>query len=253
VLEALRFADALDPETIWFENVPGIVRSEAANSLRKGLSVLGYNFDEPLRLSATDLGVPQKRIRSIFVASKSTEILGRVDSLRSNLTGENPPTVRMAFSGLEPIGPGEGCMTDPLHRGRNHAARTMERLRAIPKDGGSRSALPTELQLACHRKLPANSFPDVYGRMSWDSPAPTLTTGCTDVTRGRFAHPEEDRAITLREAARLQTFPDTYRFNGSRTEIARLIGNAVPYEMARQIFSHLFAGASNAENATPKI
>lgn len=245
VLEALRFAVALDPETIWFENVPGIVRSQTKRLLRTGLKELGYEYGEPLRMSAIDLGVPQRRIRSIFVASKSEAVLGRVETLRSGCTeGRPPPTVRMAFQGLERVGPGECSATDSLHKARKHAEITIQRLRAIPKDGGSRAALPDKLQLACHRNLSAKSFPDVYGRMAWDSPAPTLTTGCTDVTRGRFAHPEENRAITLREAARLQTFPDSYRFEGYSTEIARLIGNAVPYEMARRIFKWLFSEQS---------
>lgn len=242
VLEAVRFAEALKPETIWVENVPGIVRSGAKQALRQGLANLGYGFGEPLRLSATQLGVPQRRVRSIFVASKSNLILARLEKLRSDFTGDTPPTVREAFKDLPTIGPSEKSADDDLHRSRQHTPITIERLRAIPKDGGSRSALPDNLQLACHRELEANSFPDVYGRMSWNAPAPTLTTGCTDVTRGRFAHPELDRAITLREAARLQTFPDDYRFCGSATEIARLIGNAVPYEMARRIFDWLLAG-----------
>lgn len=242
VLEALRFARALDPESIWVENVPGIARSEVKQQLRVELSKLGYRFSDPIRISATDLGVPQRRIRSIFVASKSDSVLERFEWFRTSSSASPSPTARMAFHGLKALDPGEQSHNDPLHRARRHAAITLQRLRAIPKDGGSRSALPDELQLACHRNLSARSFPDVYGRMAWDLPAPTLTTGCTDVTKGRFAHPEQDRAITLREAARLQTFPDSYEFEGTPTQIARLIGNAVPYEMARQIFCRLFSG-----------
>lgn len=240
VLEALRFAKTLQPDTIWVENVPGIVRSEAKQQLRTGLTKLGYRFSEPIRVSATDLGVPQRRVRSIFVASKCDLVLARFEKLRTDFIGSPSPTVKMAFYGLKPLSAGEQCPKDQLHRARRHAPITIQRLHAIPKDGGSRSALPDELQLACHRKLGDKSFPDVYGRMAWNTPAPTLTTGCTDVTRGRFAHPEQDRAITLREAARLQTFPDSYKFEGTPTQIARLIGNAVPYEMARRIFHWIF-------------
>lgn len=240
ILETLRFAKALDPETIWVENVPGIVRSEAKQRLRAGLAELGYRFSDPLRLSATDLGVPQRRVRSIFVASKCDVVLERFEKLRTDFVATKATTVKVAFRGLKALGPGEQCPKDPLHKARRHSPVTLQRLRAIPRNGGSRSALPPELQLKCHRNLGSKSFPDVYGRMSWKFPAPTLTTGCTDVTRGRFAHPEQDRAITLREAARLQTFPDTYKFSGSQTQIARLIGNAVPYEMARRIFHWLF-------------
>jgi DNA (cytosine-5)-methyltransferase 1 len=105
----------------------------------------------------------------------------------------------------------------------------LKRLALIPKNGGSRKSLPPELELVCHRGM--SGFPDVYGRMKWETVAPTLTTGCTDITRGRFAHPRDDRAITLREAARLQTFPDEYIFVGNRSQIAMQIGNAVPPAM----------------------
>lgn len=245
VLQALRFAKALAPETIWVENVPGIVRSEAKQQLRAGLSKLGYRFSDPVRVSATNLGVPQRRYRSIFVASKSDLVLEKFEWFRTSPSRQSPPTVRKAFDGLKPLEAGEQCPNDPLHRARRHSPITIQRLRAIPKDGGSRAALPESLQLACHRNLQESSFPDVYGRMAWDMPSPTLTTGCTDVTRGRFAHPEQDRAITLREAARLQTFPDSYQFEGTQSQISRLIGNAVPYEMARQIFFRLFSSGAS--------
>lgn len=239
VLETLRFAENLNPRTIWVENVPGLATSDKKESLREGLRLLGYHFGEPLRVDATNFGVPQRRVRSIFVASKCMAVLERVEKLRSQFNPREPLTVRDAFKGLpQPLG--QQLSGDPLHVVRKHAEMTIKRLRAIPVNGGSRSSLPEELQLACHKVLNEKSFPDVYGRMSWDAPAPTLTTGCTDVTRGRFAHPVEDRAITLREAARLQTFPDDYKFEGTHTEKARLIGNAVPFQMARRMFRWLF-------------
>jgi DNA (cytosine-5)-methyltransferase 1 len=105
----------------------------------------------------------------------------------------------------------------------------LDRLALIPKNGGRRFSLPSRLELACHRGH--SGHPDVYGRMAWDDVAPTLTTGCTDVTKGRFAHPEEDRAITLREAALLQTFPTSYEFSGNASQIATQIGNAVPVRL----------------------
>ena len=114
-------------------------------------------------------------------------------------------TVRQAIFGLPRLSSGEADPEDPHHAARRHSALALRRLAAIPKNGGSRSALSESLALACHKQ--PNCYPDVYGRMSWDDVAPTLTTGCTDVTRGRFAHPEADRAITPREAALIQTFP----------------------------------------------
>ena len=104
----------------------------------------------------------------------------------------------------------------------------------IPANGGSRAALGVRNQLACHKR--SNGFKDVYGRMAWDKPAPTITCGCINPSKGRFLHPEADRAITLREAALLQTFPKSYRFplDEGRYPVAELIGNALPPEFIRR-------------------
>jgi DNA (cytosine-5)-methyltransferase 1 len=135
-------------------------------------------------------------------------------------------SVKMAISDLPQLASGQADAEDTLHFAREHQAIALERLGHIPKNGGSRDALPERLWLACHRDR--RGHPDVYGRMRWEDVAPTLTTGCTDLTRGRFAHPRDNRAISLREAARLQTFPDSYRFAGSAKHIAVQIGNSVP-------------------------
>ena len=142
-------------------------------------------------------------------------------------------TVRNAIGDLKSLRSGEADPDDALHFARNHRLVTLERLKYIPRDGGSRDSLPYELQLECHKRH--KGHPDVYGRMAWDAVAPTLTTGCTDLTRGRFGHPRDDRAVTLREAARLQTFPDNYRFIGNSKEIASQIGNAVPVEFIKHL------------------
>ena len=142
-------------------------------------------------------------------------------------------TVRTAIGDLNPLESGEIDPTHDLHFARDHRPVALERLAHIPRDGGSRDSLPDELQLECHKGH--DGHPDVYGRMSWDRVAPTLTTGCTDLTRGRFGHPRDDRAITLREAARLQTFSDEYRFFGNSKEIATQIGNAVPVRLVREL------------------
>jgi DNA (cytosine-5)-methyltransferase 1 len=107
-------------------------------------------------------------------------------------------------------------------------------IKAIPKDGGSRTDLGEEWQLECHKK--SDGFKDVYGRMAWDSLSPTITGGCVNPSKGRFLHPTENRAITLREAALLQTFPKNYRFPLSRGKFpaALLIGNALPPEFIRR-------------------
>ena len=142
-------------------------------------------------------------------------------------------TVAHALKGLKKLSSGQYDKNDSLHCSRNHSDIVVQRLAYIPKNGGSRSSLPPQLVLNCHKEQ--RGYPDVYGRMSWNDIAPTLTTGCTDLTRGRFAHPEDDRAITLREAARLQTFPDNYLFDGNASQIATQIGNAVPMKLIETI------------------
>ena len=137
----------------------------------------------------------------------------------------------MPFNGLPRLD-----TVDPLHSyKKKHTDIVMERIRAIPKDGGSRSSLPKRLQLACHAKT--TGYKDVYGRMAWGLVAPTITGGCTNPSKGRFLHPEEDRAITLREAARLQTLPDSVLLKNITSQEAKatMIGNAFPPEFIRRL------------------
>jgi DNA (cytosine-5)-methyltransferase 1 len=234
IFESIKFIKSLRPDCVFFENVPGLANvndNELIPKLAKELKSIGYNLSPPRKIDAQHLGVPQRRIRCVMVATrseKSSLIFSKYEFPRE-LT-----TVRQAIGHLIPIKSGERYVPDSLHYARKHSPLVLKRLASISANGGSRSELPANLQLACHvdRK---NSYSDVYGRMLWDSVAPTLTTGCTDVTRGRFAHPDQDRAITLREAALLQTFPPSYVFKGNASEIARQIGNAVPVKMVEAI------------------
>lgn len=233
ILSVVPFARDLKPRLIFFENVPGLKRDRFAPilaSLRKQLDDLGYVLGEPEELDAADYGVPQRRRRCVMLARRGAPppALPKPVSPQGRRV-----TVRAAIAGLARLASGEADERDPLHYARTHQAIALERLRHIPKNGGSRSDLPKRLWLECHRER--KGHPDVYGRMGWDDVAPTLTTGCTDVTRGRFAHPEDDRAISLREAARLQTFPDTYHFAGPLKDIARQIGNAVPVRFVEEL------------------
>lgn len=240
ILESVRIARALKPRLIIFENVPGIVGNPIFRELKRQLATAGYRLGDPQRVDAADFGVPQRRVRCIVAAARMP--LRAPDFVQHARQSERS-TVRSAFRNLRALANGESDGRDPLHVSRVHHDITLRRLAAIPKNGGGRSSLPLELQLACHRDRDAGDFSDVYGRMRWDDVAPTLTTGCTDVTRGRYAHPEEDRAITLREAARLQTFADSYRFAGNRAEISEQIGNAVPFEMIRRMVAALARSA----------
>jgi DNA (cytosine-5)-methyltransferase 1 len=236
ILQSIRFAKALRPQIIMFENVPGLATSDIFKELRRSLGAAGYQLGAPERIDAADFGVPQRRVRCIVAASFGSGMLPELVKTAPRKAGM---TVRMAFSGLSPLEAGAKDSTDSLHVSRLHHEMTLKRLRHIPKNGGSRESLPDDLQLTCHKNCGPRKFSDVFGRMRWDDVAPTLTTGCTDVTRGRYAHPAEDRAITLREAARLQTFPDDYKFAGSRSEVADQIGNAVPFELARRLIMGL--------------
>lgn len=209
------------PGTIMVENVPAFAKYAEAHKLKSALQYLGYKTTFQV-IDASTMGVPQRRRRAILIAGKSQPKLTFDECKR---------TVRDAFEGLAGIN-----THDPLHQShRKHSEHVMRRIRAIPKDGGSRSALPKELQLNCHQKT--SGYRDVYGRMAWDQMGPTITGGCTNPSKGRFLHPEEDRAISLREAARLQTFPDDLRLTGisSIEAKAQMIGNAFPPQFASQL------------------
>lgn len=231
VLESLKFVKEFKPEVVFFENVPGIAISGPLQSLRQKLANLGYLLGNPKTLDAAECGVPQRRERCIMIAARSQE---GIDTFYGSIRPQPAVTVRHAIGGLSQLASGERDPDDPLHFARNHQSIVLQRMQHIPKDGGSRLSLPPELELECHKGR-KNDFPDVYGRMKWDDVAPTLTTGCTDVTKGRYAHPRDNRAITLREAALLQSFPLNYRFFGNSGQIARQIGNAVPVNMIRTL------------------
>jgi DNA (cytosine-5)-methyltransferase 1 len=213
------------PEYIVFENVPQIQRSHYYQKLIECLKECGYKFESKV-MNAADYGVPQRRKRLILVASRNGK-----PSLPKPI--QRRVSVREAIGDLPPLRAGEAHPTIPNHMCMKHTDKVLARIKAIPKNGGSRSALPAELQLQCHKKI--RGYSDVYGRMRWDDVAPTLTSGCTNPSKGRFIHPEQDRAITPREAARLQTFPDWFIFYGGFISISKQIGNAVPVKLAECI------------------
>ena len=226
ILEATRFAEILKPKIIFFENVPGLSRpeiSEVIVDLRNELKIAGYRLSEPSTVDLADYGVPQRRLRFVLFASR---LECSIELPEPTTPKDHRNTVRMAIGDLPRLKSGNFDKRDPLHFARNHQPIALARMAHIKKNGGDRFSLPPELELKCHRGK--TGYPDVYGRMWWDRVAPTLTTGCTDVTRGRFMHPRDTRAISLREAARLQSFTDDYLFAGNPGQIATQIGNAVP-------------------------
>ena len=217
LLEFERFVEALLPRAVMLENVPGLANDKRFAAFTRKLEKLGYIGDHRI-LNAADYGVPQRRHRLIYLAG-----MGRAIPFAEKKRGLK--TVRKSIGGL----PTAGNSGDPLHdMPENRTPKVFEIIRLIPKDGGSRRDLPDRYQLECHKRC--NGFKDVYGRMAWDDVAPTITSGCFNPSKGRFLHPEENRAITMREAALLQGFPRRYKFPdaGNKSAVALMIGNALP-------------------------
>ncbi len=238
LLEFLRFVTALNPELIFVENVPGMQRRSAAHGpfaefveeIRKTHHV-SYDI-----ICSADYGVPQTRRRLVLVASRLGEI-GIPPPTHGSATGTQHSTVRDWIGTLPPILAGSGWSTVSSHRAMRLSSLNLERIRATP-EGGDRRDWPLHLWPDCHRGG-FDGHTDVYGRLSWDKPAPALTTRCISYSNGRFGHPSQDRALSAREAARLQTFPDSFRFAGSLTSQAKQIGNAVPVVLAQYFGRHL--------------
>ena len=222
--EFLRLVDEMRPKAVLLENVPGLWENHRLNEFQSGLEEYGYSVKSGIR-DAQFFGVPQRRRRVILMASRS----GR--QIRWARRGRRIRTVRDAIGKF----PEPHSRKDALHNiGENRTARVRKIIELVPKDGGGRSDLPSRYELQCHRKL--GGFKDVYGRMAWDKVAPTITGGCHNPSKGRFLHPEENRTITMREAAVLQGFPRRYKFPDvrSKTAVAEMIGNALPPEFVRR-------------------
>jgi len=233
ILEYLRMVVELKPLTIMMENVPSLTNYYLFKRTVKELRKIGYELDIGI-VNTKDYGVPQRRKRLVLVGS----IFGKIKI--ASPTYEKM-SVEDAIGNLESV---ESAM-DPLQKiGVNHTERIRELISMIPKNGGSRRDLPFEFQLNCHRKE-NRGFDDIYGRMKWEDCSPTITAGCLNPSKGRFLHPEEDRVITPREAALLQSFPIEYKFplEVSKTSIAWMIGEALPpkfsYIQCKSIKEHL--------------
>lgn len=233
VFEFARFVHVFQPKTIMMENVPALLGDDRLIRITEEFEILGYKCEGKI-FDAVEFGVAQRRRRMIFIGLKKN-----CPSFASSVRGR-----RSVAAGLEPIKSARSLSKDPAH---NYAVQRSKRvdslIKRIPKDGGSRTDLPEEEQLSCHRGF--DGFKDIYGRMAWGKPAPTITGGCINPSKGRFLHPDEDRAITLREAACLQGFPVSYKFDLTRGRYptAQLIGNAFPPKFAehhaRSLYRHL--------------
>lgn len=224
------------PDVISMENVPQLEKYEGGKVFKDFLRVLDdlkYKVSYSI-VQTQKYGVPQSRSRLVLFASKLGEIKIIDQTHRKRYV-----TVRKAIGKLPPIKAGEVHSKDSLHRARQLTPINKQRIRATPEGGGWKN-WPSRLVLDCHKKKSGKSYGSVYGRMKWDDVAPTLTTQCTGYGNGRYGHPEQDRAISLREAAILQSFPKGYKFPPlddtlSHSDIERHIGNAVPVRLGRVI------------------
>jgi DNA (cytosine-5)-methyltransferase 1 len=246
VLEFARFVSELRPRFFVMENVPGLHGKRGrkiADEFESRLSLSGYRVKSRV-INAAEYGVPQIRRRLIYYGWGRDAIPFTFPSPTHNEEGFR--TVRDAFLGLqEPPEDFSTLSNDPLHRWTKLSPLNVQRLRLIPQGGGFED-LPLELRVACHRNgADKIGHRYVYGRLAGDKPAGTITARFDSFTRGKFAHPSAHRNITLREGARLQTFPDSFAFLGTQEQIAALIGNAVPPVLAEvlcdAIGSHLLA------------
>lgn len=235
------------PEFVFVENVPGfqLFYPEIYEKFLRPYLELKYHFDYDM-VNLKEYGVPQNRRRYLFIASKRFEI-----SCPERTHGkEHLPhvTVRDAIAKYPPLKAGQEDGNVPNHVCYNASEITLKRLKYTPKDGGSRSAWPEHLKLECHKRSTGHS--DVYGRMRWDEPGPTLTCRCINVSNGRFAHPEQDRGISVREALALQTFKDNFACYEPKSLAARHIGNAVPPLVAFRFAQRMIETVSRKEKST---
>lgn len=254
VLEYIRLVRELKPEVVLFENVPGLLKNGKwyFSRLRTALIDEGYTFNSKT-LQLADYGTPQRRRRVIVLCGRGFDLKfpeqthGSPAQLKQN-SGLAPwITVRQALEATSSLGRPKRHATllkeggDPnpsWHVSRTLGEVLLKRLRATPKSGGSREDLPSKYELDCHSEF--NGFHDVYGRLDWNKPSVTITGGCTNLSKGRFGHPENLRALTPREAALLQGFPVDYKFHGSGMEsVCQQIGNALPPSFAKVVGAHV--------------
>lgn len=240
-----RLVELTKPDIVTMENVTQILSFKLKPVLSDFVELLrrnGYHVSVN-KVFCPDYGIPQTRKRVVLLASR----FGDISLIEKTHTPEQYVTVRQTIGDLPTLRAGEVDPNDSLHKSRSLTDLNMQRIKATPPNGGWRN-WPEELRLDCHKKDTGKSFGSVYGRMAWDAPSPTMTTLCTGIGNGRFGHPEQDRAISVREAALFQTFPLEYRFFPpdeavSTTKASRYIGNAVPPALgmitAKSINEHL--------------
>lgn len=233
LLEFGRLIRELHPTIVSMENVPRIKDTEVFKEFIDILDDIGYQHSEGV-VYCPDYGIPQTRRRFVLIAS----LLGPIKLIEPT---HNPQDIHVSdyIQNLPEISAGEICKMDPLHRSAALSRKNLQRIQAsIP--GGTWKDWPKRLRCKCHKKKSGQTYSSVYGRMTWDQIGPTITTQFYSYGTGRYGHPEQDRALSLREGALLQTFPLNYDFIDPNRpfvfgDIARHIGNAVPVRLGEVI------------------
>lgn len=237
-----RLVKECEPEIVSMENVLQLKHHSVYAEFIKTLQSLNY-VTESYEVNCADYGVPQSRKRLLLLASK----FGKIELIPATHNPEAYETVRETIGHLTSLNAGQTSKTDRLHQCSKLSNLNLQRIRAS-QPGGTWRDWSKDLVAKCHTKKSGKTYPAVYGRMEWDSPSPTITTQCFGFGNGRFGHPEQDRAISLREAALLQTFPSSYELVAPNEpiifkRIGRLVGNAVPVKLgkaiAESILNHL--------------
>lgn len=238
----IRLVDETNPDIVSMENVPNLSNKDIFRDFVSSLEAKGYSVSFG-NVYCPDYGIPQKRRRLVLLASK----FGEINLINKTSKPEKYRTTKGAIGHLEKLENGEKSEIDPLHFTTELTEINVKRIKAS-RPNGSWMDWSEDLRLACHKKASGSTYKSVYGRMSWDEPSPTITTQFYNFGTGRFGHPEQNRALTIREAALLQTFPKNYKFYKNVEDIALTkigvhIGNAVPvdlgYVIGKSILKHL--------------
>lgn len=240
--EFIRLVEETDPDILSMENVTNLSNKQIFKDFVAKLNSLQYEVKYQ-NVFCPSYGIPQKRRRLVLLASK----FGKIDLIPPTHKKSNYKTVRDAIQHLEPLANGERSKKDKLHFTSKLSDLNLRRIQAsVPN--GTWEDWDENLLLDCHKKESGKTYKSVYGRMSWDQPSPTMTTQFYNYGTGRFGHPEQDRALTVREASILQSFPAKYKFVEKNEEvllrqISTHIGNAVPvnlgYAIGKSIIKHL--------------
>ena len=248
IFEYIRIIRDLEPSFILMENVPGLSRGIGKKVFKKAIDKLEEKyFVQYDTLNAADFGVPQIRKRLVLHGIRKDVYEKLLKLLDKNILRILPEgtysekedgnkkwkTVGDTILDLPEIEPGQLYDKSKIHNhiSRKISEKNIKRLEEIRANGGSRKGLSRELQLECHKKKNI-SYTDTYGIMKSDRPSPTITSGCTIISKGRFAHPIQNRGLSVREAARLQSFDDSFVFYGNIGDMSLQIGNAVPPKLA---------------------